>query len=485
MNYFNQTATVTMCLVAFLGTMAGAGAEHPKRRIIVNDDGLAADNTEFEKRFLPTIDTQVDSYFLCIGQTSGALERLDGIQAFWFPERKAPAELDKLTRTYLEGARESRGEIFASFRMNDAHDAWESELTYPLKVERPDLLIGQKRSYPEDSFMSSSWSGFDYAKKDVREHFRDFILSWCHAYDFDGVELDFFRHPRFFKPGEEQENLDTMTEFVRRVRQGLNQIGDQRGRAYLVAVRVPDTLTACRRTGLDVERWLKESLLDMLIVGGGGKPMIWSYGDLKEFIDIAHQHNVLAYPCINQFREPIKMRSYASNFWTLGADGVHIFNYFGVPVGSEKHDCLKQMGDPDLLVGLDKLYEPVKGGGALYVGYTSQPPRFPLSLIAGTPIELMVGDNLAKAAQQGILKDVRLRVKVAEMEQVEGITIKINGTPIPAREIDRLDSETFEAAVTTPPLRQGINQVVILPGLNSVARLSSTVNWVELSVDYR
>lgn len=474
-----------MCLAVLLGTISRACAEPPERRIIVNDDGLASDKTVYEQRFLPTVDTQVDSYFLCIGQTSLIGPGLDSTQGFWFPEMKAPADLDRLTRTYLKSAREAGKEIFATFRMNDVHDSGADELTYPLKVERPDLLIGEKRSYPADSFMRNFWSGFDYAKEDVRDHFRDFILSYCREYDFDGVELDYFRHPLFFKIGEEQENLDTMTEFVRQVREGLNRIGQERGRAYVLAIRVSDTPTVCRRTGLDVERWLKENLLDMLIIGGGGKPMSWSYGYLKEFIDMAHCYDVLAYPCINHFREPIKMRSYASNFWALGADGVYIFNYAGEPVGSEKHECLKQIGDPDSLKRLDKLYEPVQGGGPVYIGYNSRPPQFPVRLVADIPIELMVGDDLAKAAQQGVLKEVRLHVKVANMELVEGITIKINGTPVDARVIHRVDLETFEAVVTTSPLRLGINKIVILPGLNSVARLSSTVNWVELSVDYR
>ncbi len=106
-------------------------------------------------------------------------------------------------------------------------------------------------------------------------------------------------------------------------------------------------------------------------------------------------------------------------------------------------------------------------------------------LIDGTPIELVLGDDLAKAARQGTLQEARLRVKVANMDESEGITIKINGTSVPADAMDRVDAEAFEASVTAPPIERGINHIVILPGLNSIGRLSSTVTSLELSVRYK
>ena len=44
-----------------------------QRRIIVNDDGLARVGDEdgiMEQRLMRAVNTQVDSYFLCVGQTS-------------------------------------------------------------------------------------------------------------------------------------------------------------------------------------------------------------------------------------------------------------------------------------------------------------------------------------------------------------------------------------------------------------------------------
>ena len=250
--------------------------------------------------------SQVDSYFICVGSTdrgpaTGKKARLQDTQNRWYPAMKAPPEIDRMTRAYLEAAKEAGMEIFASMRMNDIHDAWAPRLTYPLKMARPDLLLGARMDHAPDAVMRAFWSGFDYAREEVRQHFLDFIRTYCRQYDYDGLELDYFRHPLFFKLGEERQHLDTMTGFVRRVRGILREIGRERGRPYLLAIRVPDTPAMALRTGLDVEQWMKEGLLDLLIVGGGYMPYA---GRLQTFVDLAHRYGIPAYPCINHFREP-------------------------------------------------------------------------------------------------------------------------------------------------------------------------------------
>ena len=47
------------------------------------------------------------------------------------------------------------------------------------------------------------------------------------AYDVEGIELDFTRHPYFFKPSEVDAGRDKMTEFVVTIRQRLNEIGER------------------------------------------------------------------------------------------------------------------------------------------------------------------------------------------------------------------------------------------------------------------
>ncbi len=516
MKYLNRGTAVMMYLVVVLATIVGACAQQQERtvererkemfrqrRIIVNDDGAPGelyrgDPASSKGRFGLTLNTQVDTYFVCVGSTSGGPggAKINDALRYWFwsdsdaaADTRLPANNDKLTRAYLTAARAAGMEIFASVRMNDVHDAFATELRYPLKVQRPDLLLSQQHEWPDvDAYFPSSphimgakWSGFDYAKEEVRAHFRDFILGYCREYDFDGMELDFFRNPLFFKFGEEAENMDKMTDLVQQVRAGLNEIGEERGRPYLLTARVPDNLQMCRMTGLDVEQWLKEGLLDLLIIGGGYMP--WS-GRIKELIDLAHEHGVPAYPCVNYLRgDPAKVQAYTSNFWALGADGIYIFNYNGGEDGSEIA-LLKQIGDPEILLGLDKYYQPDNGCSIFYLALANPPGQFPVRLIHGTPIELVVGDDLPKAQKLGILNAARLTVKVANMDEAGSIGVVVNGVELPDSSVKRVDEQTFEIPVQAPPLRRGINQITVLPGRNSIGLMASEVTWLELSVRY-
>ncbi len=475
-----------------------------QRRIIVNDDGeaepMARDRplkAYLAQRFQDAVGSQVDAYFICVGSTdrgpaTGKKARLQDTQNRWYPAMKAPPEIDRMTRAYLEAAQAAGMEIFASIRMNDIHDAWAPRLTYPLKMARPDLLLGARRDHAPDAVMRAFWSGFDYAKEEVRRHFLDFIRTYCRQYDYDGLELDYFRHPLFFKLGEERKHLGTMTAFVREVRGILRKIGRERGRPYLLAIRVPDTPAMALRTGLDVEQWMKEGLLDLLIVGGGYMPYA---GRLQTLVDLAHRYGVPAYPCINHFREPLAMRSLASNFWALGADGVYLFNYFGVGSGmeggrmvpqvsdpAERRKVLSQMGDPETLQGLEKRFLADNGASIFYAGFTNPPGQFPVRLMEARPIELVVGDDFGGAKQPP--SKLLLRISVEDVAAGEGIAVEVNGARVPSDSLKRTGETSFAARLRKEPLKRGLNSVVVLPGPNSTGRLSSRVTGLELEARY-
>ena len=480
------------------------GPPDRQRRIIVNDDGEAEPISKgrsveayLAQRFRDAVGSQVDSYFICVGSTdrgpaTGTKARLQDTQNRWYPAMKAPPEIDRMTRAYLEAAKEAGMEIFASMRMNDIHDAWAPRLTYPLKMARPDLLLGARRDHAPDAVMRAFWSGFDYAKEEVRNHFLDFIRTYCRQYDYDGLELDYFRHPLFFKLGEERQHLDTMTGFVRTVRGILREIGRERGRPYLLAIRVPDTPEMALRTGLDVEQWMREGLLDLLIVGGGYMPYA---GRLQTFVDLAHRYGIPAYPCINHFREPVAMRSLASNFWAMGADGIYLFNYFGVGSGmeggrmvpqvsdpAERRKVLSQMGDTASLQGLEKRFPADNGASIFYAGFTNPSGQFPVRMVEARAIELMVGDDVGVAERPA--SELLLIISVADVPSGEGIAVEVNGARVPYAALERTGETSFAARLQQESLKRGLNEVVVLPGPVSTGRLASRVTGLELEVRY-
>ncbi len=516
----NRLLTLAVATVAF-AVVFSASAEDKllgkQRRIILNDDSepvFHAKNPEefLAKRFKQATATQVGTYIIYVG---------DG----WHPHRgrEFASGLGDPYRTIIDTAHSANVEIFASLRMNDVHCSWDGTLS-PLQRSRPDLLIGDfsPHQYPNIiqnekalprggyplSLMQAFWTSLNYAKPEVRELRCSRIEKVARAYDFDGFELDFMRAPMFFKPGEVQENLSAMNEFVRQIRQTLNNVGEKRGRRYLLAVRIPDTSEMALRTGLDVKTWLDEHLVDMLMVGGGYMP----FSDrVKELIDIAHTYQTPAYPVVDidgwyseeekvyknapphacafdSHCEPAKVRAIASNFWSLGADGVYLFNWYGLPADAiEQLELLNQIGDVSTLKNTTKQFQPDNGldDWVTYAGFVRAPRRFPVRLIDGTPIEVLVGDDLAEAAQKGKLDLIKLRVEMAKLHADEKIGVSINDMTLPSSAIERISSGKFEIDAGKSPWKKGVNRIVILPGKGSIGRVASEITWLDLIIQYR
>jgi len=483
-----------------------------QRRIIYNDDGggqyphvnpRAAEGAAgfLSARFQPCVDTQVDSYFWCVG---------DGQTPPW--GQPTPEAIGDANQVMIEATHGAGMEIFASLRMNDVHDAAEPELIYPLKRERPDLLLGQRDRYPrgsgpKDSVMRRCWAGLDYAKSEVREHKFQFIDALCRQYDFDGLELDFFRHPMFFKYGEIEQNIDTMTDFVRRIRQDLDNIARTRGRPYLLAVHVPITPELSLRIGLDVQRWLADGLIDLLVAGGG-----YCAGEApyEQFIELGHRYKVPVYPCINTHAPSLytkqpgqlfvptiveRMRAMARNFWAMGGDGVYLFNMFDVRARgnytppAHAADCFNELGDPETLTGLDKLYGTDEMPWAfLGYAYNSWPSQLPAPLNLSVPITLRISDPVEAAADSGLLKELLVRARVSGLEESESVALMINGTTVPIINRIATDNEEeywFEAMPEAPSLQQGINEFVVKPSTGAWGKRETMIQEIQVWVRYK
>ena len=125
-----------------------------------------------------------------------------------------------------------------------------------------------KAAHPEWLIRSWWWQGFwNYAVKEVRDYRLSIIREVAEQYDFDGVHLDFLRHTPHLPPGKQWENREHLTSFMRDVRSMLQSQAAKRGRPFLLAARVPDSVEGCHTDGLDIETWAREGLVDVLILG--------------------------------------------------------------------------------------------------------------------------------------------------------------------------------------------------------------------------
>ncbi|MBM3472640.1 MAG: hypothetical protein FJX75_05140 [Armatimonadetes bacterium] len=441
---------------------------HRPRRIIANNDGCDAlyfpRDTEvtvanfLAERTTALAGSQVDtiayctissgfSYFTHNTRVGTVLTRQPADYGLLPNTRNVTQDLIDLGSDALQSVvgfgREQRLEVFWSMRMNDTHDVeHRPEKPYmlfpPLKVEHPEWLVGDyvKRT-PQ-----GRWSSVDYARPEIRDLAFRYIEEICRNYDVDGVELDFFRHLCFFRSvanggKASQEERDMMTDLLRRVRQMTEEVGLQRKRPVLVAVRVPDSVEFDRDMGLDIERWLAEDLVDLLITTCYFRLNPWEYS-----VELGHRYSVPVYPCLSDSRVTGESRfrrasieSYrgrAMNAWVAGADGIHLFNLF-----NPKSPVFREAGDPTVLAGLNKLYfatvrdgsaDSWLAGGEAYRNVPLLTPSHPASIAPDSPleIELPVGEDLEGARQAGRLPVVTLHLEMPAVTRPEQLRVTLN-----------------------------------------------------------
>jgi len=295
---------------------------HRQRRIILNDDGcevpyypkdlpLTAENL-LARRTSPLVGSQVDTLFYCpisSGFSYFTHNTKVGtvLEHPLFGSRNVARELiDQGTdalKMIVDFSHANNLEVFCSMRMNDTHDAAHRPdnpypLFPPLKEQHPEWLIGT----PENRSPHAPWSSVDYTRPEIRDLAFRFIEEVCQNYDVDGVEMDFFRHMAYFKSvgyggTASGEELGMMTELVRRIRTMADAEGRKRGRPILIAMRVPDSVEYSKAVGLDLERWLSEGLVDLLVGSGYFQLNPW-----ETLVALGHKYNVPVYPSLDESR---------------------------------------------------------------------------------------------------------------------------------------------------------------------------------------
>jgi hypothetical protein len=465
-------------------------ASHRQRRIIYNDDGSGVwgsggkinDTPEafLAQRMNPLIGSQVDSVFFNTVMWADRFSHVPGVGEFVTDSmldsdpqsmrglcigfrKLADTGRDAMQIT-LDFCRENRMEFVWSYRVNDIHDAIEVGGLAKYKRENPQLLLGK----PEDVAKGGQarwWTAFDFGREEVRKRQADIIRDVLTRYDLDGIDLDFCRTPIFFtntmlgKPVE-QRDADLMTGLVRDIRKEIVSASKRRGRPLLLSARVPETLERSHYVGMDVDKWLSEGLLDILVVGQGYVPLT---APVREFIELGHKHKVPVYPCICGSAKTLRVygqkseiwRAAASNYFRSGADGVMTFNLFP----DQPSEILQTIGAPSSLSCLDKMF----GIDLHYAGSDVDhviplEDTLPVTVQAGKTSFLKafpVGDDLRSARRKGRLKSLELRVK---MENLGDRVVELGLNRKPLKGVTR-DGDWLVCSPPVSAVVRGLNRV--------------------------
>ena len=461
-----------------------------RRRILFNNDGMdlrepAAGTADglLGLRTTPLAGSHVDticycthhSFNLCTHRTAVAeTAGMAGAGSHdWIPHaRRLIRQGRDCLQIMIDFCHRHGMELFWSMRMNDTHDAGMVERPSQFKRDHPELLMGRRgefSGYPGDERW---WCAVNYERELVRRTALGLIDEVAHRYDVDGIELDLFRHPIYFRPqmfgrpvAPHQRAM--MTQFMRSVRAAARHAETQRGRPLLLAVRVPDALEVCLRIGLDVERWVAEQLIDLLVPGG-----YWHLAPWQEMVALGHAGGVPVYPCISGTRirgraanhlpqETPLTRGEALSIRHAGGDGVYLFNRFDT--GAPEY---RELGDRRRLRRLPRSYAQSPGGSVdRFLGPRIRRRRglLPLPLDEPRVVWLEVGERLSPQRER-----VRLRVRISELAARHALAVALNGEPLALG--DRSTAPQPDAA---PWRYHGWFPGGELPG------------WIELAVDPR
>jgi len=472
-------------------------AAHRRRRIMYNNDGgdirpaqAATPEGFLSLRTTRLVGTHVDTVLYCSHHSFGRCTHntRTGEVGRMNPDETSHNNVLALIRqgrdclqVVTDFCHEHGMEAFWSMRMNDIHDGKLPEIRSQFKKDHPEFLFGVEGDHRDDFIGEPRWwSAVDYEHPPVRDQAFRLIEEVCRNYDVDGVELDYFRHPFYFKqyrrglPAEPHQ-IELMTDFMRRLHAMTVEASQARGRPVLVSVRVPDAIRICLHIGLDIETWAKEGLIDMLACGGYYHVAAW-----EEMIDLGHAHDIPVYPCLSATRvrgraqgafereDPI-WRGEALNVWAAGGDGLYVFNHFE---GGSR--AVLEMGDPDGLRKLSRVYAPNHGSIDKFLGDRAA------AEFGFLPLAIAKGESRSAAFKVGekVPDDpdakLTLRLRFSRFSDADDLQVTLNGASLSGVKISPLNGQTLSSAdvrgipgcwvecpVQASAVREGDNEVTV------------------------
>ncbi|MBR7127208.1 MAG: hypothetical protein IKD09_01325 [Lentisphaeria bacterium] len=336
--------------------------------------------------------------------------------------------------TTVKFAHDNNLECFWSFRINDCHDAHgsgESPLFPEFKKQNRDLLMGTPSKRPPYAY----WSAVDFGQKKVRDFMFEMFKEIIDNYEIDGIDIDFCRHWAIFKSHgwgnlPSQQEMDGFTELMRRIRNYADEVGMKRNRPILMMIRILDSKEACRGMGLDIDRWCREGLVD--IIAGGSEIRFnhptymaeWgkNYPNVKFYITATDAQVSGQHVLLRRNLSKLAYRSQANAAWKAGLNGVYSFNEYYPTLPHA--DYLKEISDKEALKGLNKCYYfshsfwPAGRWGKNWDQYYGMPDLTPASpstiSMHGKTLELFMGDE-NPGAKYVLLMDAKDTVKPATM----------------------------------------------------------------------
>lgn len=478
---------IKRAVFAWLATVAllsGAPRPLPDFGVVFNDDAdlafLAPDRVQSERLLRANLgalaDSPVKTLVYCVGM-GGDLLYYNTEVASRVGWRKSPDEVPgslmekrmenarvclaqgaDAVRTAGETARRLGLRFIPSLRMNDAHfmvnpeqHSMTSEFWFK---HRHEFTIKDSPL----AFQPAYGNLLDFTHAAVRQLRLDTVFEvLARNHDLvDGFELDFNRFQVFFPKGRAAAGAPLITELVRRVRARLDELAQSEQRPLHLFVRVPPAAADCATAGLEIERWMREGLVDLV----SPAQLMTLAGDMPiaDLIALGKKHSVRVYPSLyprSAWRLPFpprspdryagakvsreatleEIRGAAANYRAMGADGFYLFNFYNAFGSARPHDgrlhrVFHDLARPGNLLGQATVYAVTKSYYSDGRGSYAYGKQLPAKLASGAALRvtLDVAENPSAAPYPLQTCEVRVGFRAAHADAK--VTITLNGQSI-------------------------------------------------------
>ena len=145
-----------------------------------------------------------------------------------------------------------------SYRMNATHfsSAPVSPVNCRLFSDPQNRLSG--RVPDAQNTTQAAWIGLNYGRRAVRDYMFEMIREGVEAYDYEGLEMDWLRHPVCLEAPATQKQIDEMTDWFASVR----ALTKARRPDYTLGVRTSANLPYLRSIGIDLKEMARRGLID-------------------------------------------------------------------------------------------------------------------------------------------------------------------------------------------------------------------------------
>lgn len=300
------------------------------------------------------------------------------------------------------------------------------------------LEIGAAGDLPDDF---PGFTFLDFKHQEVRDERFALVAETLERYPVDGFELQLDYGLHYFHPSQVQDGLEIMTSWIAEVFRAVKASGDQRE----LAIRVPASIEGCLSIGLDVQEWIRQGIVDVLIPQTLSGPELLNHNaDFRPFVEAAKDSECRINAALQSHIDSDRLaeattemiRGAACNYWDQGIDGLYLAHWFGNwPYDATFYEKLRELPHPEVMAPKDKFYYVPTTTGRyreprLEPGLSMQ---LPVDLNVGTPVHVMlaVSDDLSHWDTVGRVHEVMLRLRIMNTTELDRLTVRFNGEVLP------------------------------------------------------